>query len=151
MVHMPEALVQKWFHDAQHGEAFREIIDQLSSRYGSLEELKSQAAPNAGKRPGVAGSAAPAAKRLKFSVSPDKCIAAEKMIGTQVAQVSGQQTSHTDLFEVCKNFQSLCSKVPLQNIRMPKDTEPLSLSIRDDNSIYLVNPSGADDTQLKLA
>ncbi|CAE7275539.1 unnamed protein product [Symbiodinium sp. CCMP2592] len=125
MVHLPEALIQKWFHDPIHGSEFRGLVDELAKRYGTLEDLKTanqaqaSSTPSAGsKRLGV--GPAPAAKRLKFTVSPEQCIAQDKMIGIQVAQV------------------------PLLNIRVPKDVEPLSMSIRDNGSIYLVNPSTDD-------
>ncbi|CAE7949302.1 HERC1, partial [Symbiodinium sp. KB8] len=54
MVHMPEALIQKWFHDPVHGSDFRHLVDELAKRYGALEDLKqaNQATParNAGSK-----------------------------------------------------------------------------------------------------
>ena len=99
MVHLPEALIQKWFHDPVHGSDFRNLVDELAKRYGTLEDLK-QATQAQGSLTSNAGSKrlgvgpAPAAKRLKYTVSPEQCIAQDKMIGTQVAQVSSPQTLH---------------------------------------------------------
>ena len=61
MVHMPEALIQKWFHDPVHGSDFRHLVDELAKRYGALEDLKqaNQATParNAGSKRLGAGPA----------------------------------------------------------------------------------------------
>ena len=91
IVRVPDTTIQMWFHDSMYGEEFRKLVSDMGKQYGTLEDLKAQAANSTPTKRAAglgAGAPGPTPKRLRFTVEPGSCVNHADMTGTEVAGVT---------------------------------------------------------------